>query len=224
MRPNNSLKIKICCIASSHEAGLALDAGADVLGLVSHMPSGPGVIDESIIQEVVQHVAGRAETFLLTSLQDPDAIIEQHQRCGTSAVQLTDSVTGNDYARLRASLPGVQLVQVVHVTDASSVDEAQQVAGQVDAVLLDSGNPNLKVKQLGGTGRRHDWSTSRQIVEALDIPVYLAGGLNPGNAVDAIQAVRPYGLDICSGVRTEGQLDAAKLKDFIHEARQASSS
>lgn len=215
----DGIKIKICCIADVTEAELAIGAGADAIGLVSAMPSGPGVIDESMIREVAQAVRGRAETFLLTSLRNADAIIAQHGRCGTTTIQLTDSVEERAYADLRAGVPGVRLVQVIHVVDESSIDEACAVAPHVDALLLDSGNPKLKVKELGGTGRRHDWAVSRRLVEAVGVPVFLAGGLRPGNAREAIETVRPYGLDICSGVRTDDKLDPVKLRAFMDEAR-----
>lgn len=215
------MRIKICCIAGIEEARLALAAGADALGLVSAMPSGPGVISEDRIAEVAAEVAGRAETFLLTALQDPDAIAAQHARCGTTAIQLVDALPLDAYPRLRGALrPGVRLVQVVHVTGSGSVDEARAAAPHVDALLLDSGDPTRPVKQLGGTGRVHDWRLSRRIRDAVDKPVWLAGGLRPDNAADAVRHVRPYGLDVCSGVRTGGRLDPSRLAPFIAAARR----
>lgn len=224
----DGIRVKVCCIADVAEAELAIGAGADAIGLVSAMPSGPGVIEEAVIREVAQAVRGRVETFLLTSLRDADAIIAQHGRCGTTTIQLTDSVMDGAYAELRAGLAGypgvpggVKLVQVIHVVDESAIGEAIAVAPHVDALLLDSGNPTLKVKELGGTGRRHDWSVSRRLVEAVGVPVFLAGGLRPGNAREAIETVKPYGLDICSGVRTDGKLDPVKLRAFMDEVRGA---
>jgi phosphoribosylanthranilate isomerase len=116
---------------------------------------------------------------------------------------------------LRKALPGIALVQVIHVTGLESLAEAVSASGHVDALLLDSGNQRLAVKELGGTGRTHDWRISRAIVEAVDVPVFLAGGLNPSNAAEAIRQVHPFGLDVCSGVRTEGLLDAEKLERFF---------
>lgn len=88
-------------------------------------------------------------------------------------------------------------------------------ADRVDALLLDSGNQKLAVKELGGTGRTHDWRISRQIVETVPVPVFLAGGLTPENVSTAIQEVRPFGLDVCSGLRTNGKLDGEKVKRFF---------
>jgi phosphoribosylanthranilate isomerase len=162
-------------------------------------------------------------TFLLTSRTEPAPIIEHIRRCGTNTVQLVDGVGENVYQDLRRELPDIRIVQVVHVTGDAAVEEARRIAGRVDALLLDSGNPTLEVKELGGTGRTHDWNRSRQIVESVKCPVFLAGGLNPGNILDAVRQVQPYGVDICSGVRTEGRLDPLKLTDFFAAIRRLAS-
>lgn len=207
--------VKVCCIASRQEAQLAVSAGASALGLVSAMPSGPGPIAEELIADIAAGVAPPTETFLLTALTDAEAIAEQHRRCGTTALQLVDHVPETELIRLRRLVPGVRLVQVIHVQGEGSVEEARAAAPLVDTLLLDSGNPGLAVKELGGTGRVHDWTHSRRICEMAGVPVLLAGGLNPGNARAAIDRVRPSGLDICSGLRTGGRLDPAKLSAFF---------
>jgi phosphoribosylanthranilate isomerase len=213
--------VKVCCISSVAEAALAVAAGASALGLVSAMPSGPGVIDDALIAEIVRTVPSGIATFLLTSRQDADAIAAQHAAIGSSTIQLVDAVSEHELARLRVQLAGVQLVQVIHVRDEHSVEEACAVSGLVDALLLDSGNPSLAVKELGGTGRTHDWQLSRRIREVVAVPVYLAGGLRVENVGDAIRAVRPYGLDLCSGVRRDGALDADKLSAFMTAVRHS---
>lgn len=209
------VRVKICCISSVEEARLAVRLGASALGLVSEMPSGPGVISEARIAEIAATVPPPIGTFLLTSQTDPAEIAAQHQRCGTTTVQLCDRLAPGAFAKLRKALPGISLVQVIHVTGAASVEEALSVASDVDALLLDSGNQSLPVKELGGTGRTHDWSLSAQIVEHAPVPVFLAGGLHPGNVADAIRSVRPFGIDLCTGVRTDGRLDEGKLHQFM---------
>ncbi len=211
----NLPKIKICCIASVDEALLAVKHGAAALGLVSAMPSGPGPISEELIAEIVPHIPKGILSFLLTSKQDAASIIAQQRKTKVTTLQLVDSVTVDVYRELRKELPGVSFVQVIHVLNESSVNEAKSVAPLVDMILLDSGNPKLAVKELGGTGRRHDWSVSRKIVESVNVPVFLAGGLKAENVREAIDTVRPYGLDLCSSVRTDGKLDESKLKTFI---------
>ncbi len=197
------------------EARLAVSAGASALGLVGQMPSGPGVVDDSLIAEIAAIVPPPVATFLLTSETRADAIIDHVRRCGTNTVQLVDRVEEGAHAAIRRALPQVKVVQVLHVADADVVDEARSLAGAVDAFLLDSGNPKLAVKELGGTGRVHDWDLSRRIVDAVDRPVFLAGGLRAGNISDAVARVRPFGVDLCSSVRSQGRLDADKLAAFF---------
>jgi phosphoribosylanthranilate isomerase len=211
----NFIRVKICCISSVEEAMLAVRYGASALGLVSEMPSGPGVIDENLIAEISSIVPPPVATFLLTSKQNAEEIIIQHERTKTNTLQLVDHLPHNELKKLRDRLPGIKLVQVIHVMDENSINEAIGVQTYVDALLLDSGNPKLKVKELGGTGRTHNWEISRKIKDKVNIPVFLAGGLNAENVIDAIKAVQPYGLDICSGVRSDNSLDEEKLRFFI---------
>lgn len=211
----NRPRVKICCMANVDEARLAIACGASAVGLVSEMPSGPGPIPEEVIERIARTVPPPIATFLLTCKEDAPSIIAQQRRCRTNTLQLCDRVPFHVYDELREALPGVAIVQVVHVTGAESFDEAMSVSTRVDAILLDSGNQNLAVKELGGTGRTHDWVISRQIREAISVPLFLAGGLNPSNVAEAINTVQPFGIDVCSGVRTDGRLDERKLKAFF---------
>ena len=217
----SSTRVKICCIASIDEAWLAINHGASALGFVSRMPSGPGPIDEDLIASIVQRIPAGIATFLLTCETTAEPIVAQQHRTRVNTIQLVDAVEPGTHEALRRSLPGVSLVQVIHVTDRSSVDEALSLSAKVDALLLDSGNPSLKVKELGGTGRVHDWTLSREIRDRAPVPVYLAGGLNPRNAGEAISRVSPFALDVCSGLRTDGRLDSAKVDAFMREVRTA---
>lgn len=215
------LQIKICCMQSADEVRIASAHGVDALGFVSEMPSGPGPVPETLIAELVPGAPAAVRTFLLTSRSDASAIIAQVRRTGASAVQICDRLMIGSYRDLRDALPNVSIVQVIHVESDKSVHEAIAVADEVDELLLDSGRPSAAVKELGGTGRVHDWTLSRRIREAVHVPVWLAGGLNPSNVGQAVAMVRPAGVDVCSGVRTGGVLDPAKLSAFIHAARAA---
>ncbi len=206
-------------MSSQEEVQLAIKYGANALGFVSAMPSGAGIIDEALIPVLAANVPRGIDSFLLTSLLKADHIIPQIKRCRTNTVQLVDSVEHIVYERIRLELPDIKIVQVIHVTGENSVKEAVSISPFVDNILLDSGNPNLAVKELGGTGRTHDWSVSKLICESVNKPVYLAGGLNPDNVEEAIHAVHPYGVDICSGLRTIGHLDEDKLRSFIFKVR-----
>lgn len=210
-------KVKICCISSLAEAHLAVQFGASALGLVAKMPSGPGPISDELIREIAVAVPPPIASFLLTSRTDVAGIAEHQRAVATNTVQIVDALSAGTYAQLRLALPGISIVQVIHVIDEKSVDEALEIAPQVDALLLDSGNPNLAVKELGGTGRVHNWALSRQIVDQSSKPVFLAGGLKSENVKAAMDAVEPWGLDLCSGVRTNGHLDPVKLEAFFKE-------
>ncbi len=211
------VKLKVCCIKSNAEADTAIAAGASAIGLVGRMPSGPGPIDDSLIYSIAQYTGQKADTFLLTSETGGKGVVEHYKRTRTGTIQIVDEITPEDYNYIRKEIPGVKLVQVIHVIDEHSVEQALRFAGYADYLLLDSGNPNLEVKELGGTGRTHNWNISRKIVEQVNVPVFLAGGLNYLNVKEAVDRVMPYGIDVCSGVRTGGSLDVGKLERFVRE-------
>jgi len=215
-------RVKGCCIASRDEADLAVKMGADAVGLVSAMPSGPGPIEEPLIRQIADHLPPPVASFLLTSETSADAIADQIRRCRPSVVQLVDWVEPQAIRRLRKSGFGVRFVQVVHVEDDRAIEAARLAATEADAILLDSGRPSLAVPELGGTGRTHDWEVSAEIVRRLAKPVFLAGGLHAGNVAEAVRQVRPYAVDVCSGVRQEGRLDGKRLGDFIRAVLTAS--
>jgi phosphoribosylanthranilate isomerase len=208
-------RIKICCISSSEEARMAVAAGASAIGLVGRMPSGPGPIPDELIKIIAASVPPPVATFLLTCETSAREIIRHHRRTNTNTIQLVDALQEGTYEDIRSALPGVKLVQVIHMIDERSVEKALLLSGSVDALLLDSGNPDLEVKELGGTGRIHNWKLSRIIRDHAVCPVFLAGGLKPENIRQAIEQVKPFGVDVCSGLRTNGALDGHKLEEFI---------
>ncbi len=212
-------KVKICCIQSIKEAQIAIDAGAYAIGLVSEMPSGPGVISEKKIREIAEWAQDSIKTVLLTSLRNPQEIIEQYKKCKTNTLQLVDSQKLSTYKILKTEFPDAQIIQVIHVLDESSISESIMVSKYVDMLLLDSGNPNLEEKELGGTGRIHNWRISKEIVKEVNIPIFLAGGLTPDNVAEAIEKVQPFGVDLCTGIRMQGMLDDEKVKLFIEAVK-----
>ncbi len=213
-------RVKICCISSTEEAQLAIKYGADAVGLVGKMPSGPGPIEDSLIAEIAQAVPPPIASFLLTSQQSASGIIEHIKRVHTNTVQIVDELLDGSYQEIREALPLLRIVQVIHVTGPDSVVEAVRLSSHADALLLDSGNPRGVIKTLGGTGNTHNWEISREIVRKVAIPVFLAGGLHANNVREAIKTVGPFGVDICSGVRTDQKLDANKLKNFMDAVQQ----
>jgi phosphoribosylanthranilate isomerase len=214
-------RVKICCIMTIAEARMAIRHGASAVGLVSEMPSGPGVIPENRIAEIAATLPPAIGSFLLTSKQEASAIVAQQRRCAVNTVQICDRLEMGAYEQLRARMPGVSIVQVIHVIGEDEIRDAREVAPYVDGILLDTGSPFLPIKELGGTGRTHNWMISRRIREEIVVPVFLAGGLNSGNVAEAIRVVRPYAVDVCSGVRTAGKLDTVKLAAFFAAVRRA---
>jgi phosphoribosylanthranilate isomerase len=212
MRP----RVKICCIQDPREAALAVSAGADAIGLVGRGLSGPEVIDDDDrIAAIADTVPPFVSSVLLTREQDPAALAAQVVRCRTTLVQIGDAVVPEAWAAVRDSAPNVGIVQVVHVSGEDAIAEAVRVAPFVDGVLLDSGTPTGPNPVFGGSGATHDWSISARIVEAVDKPVYLAGGLRASNVAEGVARVKPFAIDLCSGVRTDGRLDPEKLADFF---------
>ncbi len=208
-------------MASAGEAAFALASGADALGFVMRMPSGPGPISETLARDIIATVPRRTPTFMLTSEVEADAIVAQLRTTGANTVQIVDAVSPATRTAIRDQLPHIRVVQVVHVVGRESLDEARIAAETSDAILLDSGNLKAAIKELGGTGRVHDWTVSRAIRDAIAVPLWLAGGLRASNVSEAIAAVEPYGVDVCSGGRTEGALDGAKVRDFVAAVRAA---
>ena len=200
----------------------AIRSGASAIGLVAEMPSGPGPIPDELIRQIAAATPPPVATFLLTSRTSVKGIIEHHRRTNTNTIQIVDALSEGSYEDLRIAMPYVKIVQVIHVVSEASIEEAVRISASADAILLDSGNPDLKIKELGGTGRVHNWNLSRRIREQVSCPVFLAGGLNPDNVRNAIETVEPFAVDVCSGVRTNGLLDEKKLERFISEVSRAS--
>lgn len=194
---------------SAEEAEMAIAAGALAVGLVGEMPNGPGPIADETIKKIAAQVHARHGdkiwTTLLTSRTDGEAIAAHVADTGVNSVQIVDDPAPGAYEVIRQVHPEIRILQVIHVEDESAIDAARFAAEGADIILLDSGKPSARERTLGGTGDTHDWLVSRKIVEAVTGPVFLAGGLNPENVKDAIQAVRPFGVDVCSGLRDKSR-------------------
>lgn len=212
-------RVKICCISSIEEAKLAIKYGASAIGLVSEMPSGPGPIPEELIEKIAETIPPGVSSFLLTSKQDVDSIITQQKKTKVNTIQIVDKLIHGSHLDLKKALPGISIIQVIHVNGEDSFKEAIEISFFVNGILLDSGNQSLKIKELGGTGRVHNWEISKKIVRSVKVPVFLAGGLNAENIIEAVNRVNPFGVDVCSGVRTNGKLDVEKLSQFFYNLR-----
>lgn len=214
-------RVKICCISSLDEAQLAIRKGADAVGLVGEMPSGPGPIPDKKIAEIAKQIPPPVGCFLLTSEEKSADIAEHLLRTGVPTVQLVKHLSLAETLSLDRNLLTTRRVQVIYMEDESALDLIEKYEPYVQAFLLDSGRPNADTPELGGTGRTHDWSLSRKFVEKSSRPVFLAGGLTAENVQEAILTVRPFGVDVCTGVRTNGHLDPKKLDDFMSAVKTA---
>jgi phosphoribosylanthranilate isomerase len=209
-------------MASVEEALLAVRAGADAVGLVGAMPSGPGPIPDDLARDIAAAVPPPVSTFLLTARTTAPDIADHVRYCGVNTVQIVRHIDPAESEKLvRLLPPSVRRVQVLHVEGPEAVDLAPDYAPYVHAFLLDSGRPSLPVAELGGTGRVHDWKVSSELVRSCGRPLFLAGGLTPDNVGEAIATVRPYGVDVCSGLRPEGALDKQRLRDFLQAVQRA---
>lgn len=217
MEPTTRPRIKICCIGSVEEAKQSIRYGASALGLVSEMSNGSSLVSEGLIAQVASMIPPGVSSFLLTSKSDTLAIVAQQRRLGVNAIQICDRLQYGTHDDLRQALPGIAIIQSISVTAEESIKEALFVAPHVSALVLNASNSSLETKELGATEQLHNWEISKRIRELVDVPIFLAGGLTPDNVADAIQIVQPFGVDVCSGVRTQGQLDESKLSQFFNQ-------
>lgn len=208
-------RIKICCIADAAEARMAADAGADMIGLVGPMPDGPGIVSHAAAREIAGTVPPWVRPVLLTASDTAEAIAADAAAAGVDTVQVVRHIAPAESRALART--GLGVLQVIHVEGPEAVGLIPDYAGHVDAFLLDSGRPSTG-GALGGTGEVHDWRVSRAFVALSPVPVFLAGGLGPENAARAVAEVRPFGLDICTGLRPGGRLDAGRLRAFLDAA------
>ncbi|MEY2884879.1 MAG: hypothetical protein RL490_2603 [Pseudomonadota bacterium] len=206
-------------MASIAEMQQAVAAGADAIGLVGRMPSGPGQIADDLIAVIAAATPPPVAAFLLTSETSADAIADHVRRTGVPVVQIVNHIDPAESARLARLIPHTRRVQVIHIEGSDAIGMIPVYAPHIHAFLLDSGRPGAAVPKLGGTGDVHDWNISAAFVAASPHPVFLAGGLTPANVGDAIARVRPFGVDLCSGIRTNGVLDGEKLAAFVAVVR-----
>ena len=192
------------------------------MGLIGKraMPSSLRAIDDRSVAEIIARIPSTISTFVLTSATRAADVARHALAASASTVQIVPHLSPDESAQLPQLLPGVRRVQVIHVENESALELIGRYAPHVHAFLLDSGRPSLPTPEYGGTGRTHDWSISAEFVRRSPHPVFLAGGLTPANVGEAIEKIRPFGVDLCSGVRTDGRLDPAKLQAFIDAVRR----
>lgn len=206
------MRVKICGIQSQEDMSTALQAGADALGFlvgITHVAEDKIGLEEA--KYLIEQLPPFVSSVAVTHLQQTDEIVDIVRTIRCTTVQVHNDVEVSVLQQIRAKLPHVKIIKAVHVTGQEALDYAREMASYVDALLLDSRTSD----RLGGTGLTHDWNISRQIVEQGPVPVILAGGLTPSNVGDAVQSVRPFGVDVNSGVEIAGKKDPHKCREFV---------
>lgn len=210
--------VKFCGINKIEYARMAIDLGADFLGFlvgITHLAEDKLTNEEA--KKIISEVDFKSSVpIAVTHLQEAKAIINTMREINVSAVQIHDNITLDGIKEIRDVFPDGYIIKAVHVQQREqSLDRAQMFEEYVDALLLDSRTDD----RLGGTGQIHDWNISREIVSAVKKPVFLAGGLTPENLLEAIRKVKPYGVDVNSGVESGGEKDLGKMTKFIRLAK-----
>jgi phosphoribosylanthranilate isomerase len=213
------MHIKICCIETEEDRARALQDGVTSLGFVAEGLTPPYLVSIPRAATLREGLPRRIEAVLLTAETCAETLVSQARDMDADAIQLCRPVSPQTLAHLRTALPGVRLIGVIHMGDPGGPDRAAAIAESVDIVLLDSGS--LQTSELGGTGRTHDWKESARVRDVVRGELWLAGGLRPDNVGAAITLVRPDGVDVCSGVRTNGRVDPAKVRAFVAAARES---
>ncbi len=209
------VRVKVACIRNPEEARRAVSFGAAAIGMAAETAAGGPHLTQTEITEIVASIPKSIGTFLMTTRRSPVELAELARSAGVNTIQLWDVPEPEAYSHLRSAVPGISIVQSIPVVDEGAIEQAVQVSSRVDALLLDSAHRSVPVRWEEQHGRTHDWQVSRRIAEAVDVPVILSGGLTARNVADAIRAVRPYGVEVCTGVRTRGALDTTLLVQFF---------
>ncbi len=212
--------VKICGIRRHEDALIAAELGADAIGLlVGQRHNSPDFISAAVARDISRALPPSVEAVLVTHIEEIDELERLLEQSGITTVQLHSEIAPNSVERLRGRLPYVKIFKSVSIISADSVAYPEAFEKLVDGFVLDS--INVATGQLGGTGKTHDWSVSRQIVmRYLEIPIILAGGLNSENVRSAIEYVHPFGVDVNSGTKApDGFKDARKMEEFIVQAK-----
>jgi phosphoribosylanthranilate isomerase len=211
--------IKICANTNIEDAQLAASAGADAVGFV--FAESVRRVTAEQVRAITPHLpaaVGKYGVFVDAGVEEIAATIKE---CGLTGVQLHASQDAALARKLRERFPiNLGIVCVIHYGAdlAERLHEAQR-DDAIDAVLVDSRTATL----LGGTGQRFDWQQARgKFSRAAHLPLIVAGGLNPDNVAEAVETLRPWGVDVATGVEVSpGKKDPAKMRAFIENARIA---
>ncbi len=214
------LHIQMAGIRNKEDALMCVDAGVDIIGLlVGQMHTSDDFLTNEKAKEIKDALPSDIKTTLITHLEDGDKIIEIAKYVGVDYIQLHSHLDESEVEKIHNVLPDKKLLRLVHIdTDGKILNDISNIK-YVDFYFTDS--INLKTNQFGGTGLKHNLDTDKKLVETLDKPVFIAGGLTPENVNDAVKYCHPYGVDVNSGCRgKDGLRDKTKTINFVLNARK----
>lgn len=210
--------VKICANKTIEDAQGCLDAGADMIGiLVGQKHSSTDFVDKETAKEICDFVAKRCDTVLVTHIENADEIIKLTKFIGNSVIQLHSNIKESEVEKIAKALPEIKLIRLIHISNDGQVLTDFSKMLHADFFLLDS--INVQTNQVGGTGLKHDWNKSKELIKQLNKPTFLAGGLTPENVKQAIQTTRPAGVDVNSGCKVDGKKNAKLVSLFVKNAK-----
>lgn len=212
--------VKICANKTKEHAKMCIDAGADFLGLlVGQEHESVDFIDKITARDIVKYAnnIGKINTVLVTHLTNAKEIIDLTKFIGNNYIQLHSDIEEDEVEKIVKALPDIKLIRLIHIAKDGTICTDYKKFRFVDYYLLDSFN--LSTNQVGGTGLTHDWSQDRLLIEKLNKPTFLAGGLNPYNVLEAIEKARPAGVDVNSGCKKKGSKNKELVKLFVRNAK-----
>ena len=215
------VRVKICGIKRMEDAFSAIRWGADALGfLVGQRHTSGDFIEAALAREIILRLPPFVSKVLVTHLLRAEEVLKLVDETCVDTVQLHGEIQPDQVREIRQRRAHLRILKSFHIVDEASVEYGLPYYAHVDAFVLDS--LNAETGEIGGTGLVHDWAISRRVVSRYPIPIILAGGLNPENIREAIERVKPYGIDVNSGVKgASGFKDHAKVHAFIEGAKSA---
>ncbi len=202
-------RVKICGIMNEQDLNCAISGGADAVGFIVEVEGSRHRISAEYARELIRKAPVFIKSVAVIAPDSSEDAALLAQKTGADILQIYGAIGPDEIKTLRKRVPQKVIAAL------PPGEEARRLAEVADAVLLDT----FKDGKLGGTGAVHDWSVSATLARELTVPVILAGGLNPSNVRDAIRTVRPYAVDVASGVETNGIKDQKKVESFIREVR-----
>jgi phosphoribosylanthranilate isomerase len=207
-------KVKICGVKTLADAMMCASAGADYVGNIVNIPSSPRSISVEKSKKIFSLLPESTLGIAVTASKSPEEVVEIARAIDPCCVQLHGYEDPVFVEKVKEGV-SCKVIKAVHVKGVESIERALEYAEFCDAILLDTYS-----KRLGGSGKIHDWGIAKKIVEQADCHVFLAGGLNPENIVEARNIVSPFCLDVSSGVeKSPGVKDPEKVKRFIARAK-----